>query len=187
MKRFSFSSRNDLAVSGSNVQRKIIPVITRKFIRRANSGKGGFPEISIMPLWLRRSYPSLPQSRQPLPCQVGYRPRKCRRAVQGFRALQPDTYFDGIFAKQNIHVKKNLHMVAKKTDRLQDNSPHTRRSDCIERRLNRRPNPRAAARPLALKGKPPLRNLRNAFRHQGRRSLGFFRVRVSALPWPQPR
>ena len=60
-----------------------------------------------------------------------------------------------------IHVEQNLHVIAEKPNRLQNQGP-SRLRQAIESRVlfHARPNPWPAARALALESEPPSRNLR---------------------------
>ena len=130
---------------------------------------------------------SAAQTRQSLPGQIGNRPRQCGRIIQRLWPLQAHTELRGIIAEQMIHVVENLDVIAKEPDRLQNQRLDALGCNRVERAFHRWPDPRASARALALKGKPPARNFGHARRHQLRRVLGLLRVGIGALARPQTR
>jgi hypothetical protein len=72
-------------------------------------------------------------------------------------------------------------MIAEEAYWLEEECLHAFCRDRFERLLDRGANPRASTGALALKGKPPARNLRNARRNQFGSATRLFRIRVGAL------
>ena len=88
---------------------------------------------------------------------------QCRRSVERFRPLQTETSLSGIAAEGDVDVVENLDVVAEKADGLQKESLCAGRGDLIEGFFDGGADPGATARALALEGKPPARNLGDAF------------------------
>ena len=87
----------------------------------------------------------------------------------------------------NIHVVENFNVVAEKADGLQQQSADALGSESIEGALDGGADPWTAAGALALEGKSPVGNFRDARSDQFSGVPGFFGIGVGVLPSPGQR
>src|SRR5258708_32072892 len=76
-------------------------------------------------------------------------------------------------------------MIAEKSNRLQQKGFHSKGGNRRECLFDSGADPRSTAGALALKCKPPLRNLRHASSHELSRVPGFLRVGIDARARPK--